>query len=82
MNVIDMMGKPSRVFISNVPVGEPFISDAGCLYIRCSVHGVPGVQFPNLEFYAFHVQTGQVVCFSVHEEVVRVEAETIIRATL
>lgn len=80
MTIIDMIKKPAKLYINDVLPGEPFLSEAGCLYIRCSLHAVAGV--PPSGYYGLHVQTGTVVCFANHEEVARVEAETIIRATL
>jgi len=83
MNVIDMVNKPSKVLVGDVPLGEPFLSNAGCLYVRCSLNAVvPQVFIKADACFAFHVQTGQVVSFHPREEATRVEAETIIRATL
>lgn len=83
MKVIDMVNKPAVVLVSDVPLGEAFLSNAGCLYVRCSLNAVvPAVFIKTDACFAFHVQTGQVASFHKREEVTRVEAETIIRATL
>ena len=82
MTIIDMIKKPAKVFINDVLPGEPFLSETGCLYLGCSLHSVAGITHRAGCHYGFHVKTGQVVCFANHEEVTRVEAEAVIRATL